>query len=122
MPRKPRPSKPRRAIPTTEEVPVLPPEIMAKRFPGGFTVRDEANAIVAYAFRNGPLEDLHAGRWSELLNDPSLSRITDQEMKQLMRFACEHVERILRLKASNPQEYDLFVKSYNFRYCRQWDR
>jgi len=25
-------------------------------FPGGFTLRDEANAIVAYAFRNGPLE------------------------------------------------------------------
>jgi hypothetical protein len=30
-------------------------------FPGGFTLRDEANAIVAYAFRNGPIEDLHAG-------------------------------------------------------------
>ena len=122
MPRKPRPSKPRRAIPTPEEVPVFPPAIMAKRFPDGFTVRDEANAIVAYAFRNGPLEDLHAGRGSELLNDQSLSRITDQEMKQLMLFACEHVERMLRLKVSNPQEYDLFVKSYNFRYCRQWER
>jgi hypothetical protein len=43
-------------------------------------------------------------------------------MKQLMLFACEHVETLLRLKESNPQEYDLFVKSYNFRYCRQWER
>jgi hypothetical protein len=122
MPRKPRPAKPKPAAPTTDAAPVFPPEIMAKRFPGGFTVRDEANAIVAYAFRNSPLEDLHAGTWSELLNDKSLSRITDQEMKELMLFACEHVERILRLKESDPQEYDLFVKSYNFRYCRQWER
>jgi hypothetical protein len=124
MPRKPRPrpAQPQRALPTTEDPPVFPPDIMAKRFPGGFTVRDEANAIVAYAFRNGPLEDLHAGTWSELLNDKSLTRITDQEMKELMLFACEHVERILRLKESDPQEYDLFVKSYNFRYCRQWER
>src|ERR1044072_2130071 len=46
-------------------------------FPGGFTLRDEANAIVACAFRNGPLEDLHAGKYSELLEDRTLSRITD---------------------------------------------
>ncbi len=39
-----------------------------------------------------------------------------------MLFACALVERILRLKESAPQEYDLFLKSYNFRYCRQWDR
>jgi hypothetical protein len=95
---------------------------MAQRFPGGFTVRDEANAIVAFAFRNGPLEDLHAGAGSELLKNKALSRITDQEMKELMLFACEHVERLLRLKESDPQEYDLFVKSYNFRYCRTWER
>jgi hypothetical protein len=28
---------------------------------GGFTLRDEANALTAFAFRNGFLEDLHAG-------------------------------------------------------------
>ena len=89
MPRKPRPARPKPAAPTGEGAPVFPPEIMAKRFPGGFTVRDEANAIVAYAFRNGPLEDLHAGAWSELLNDKALSRITDQELRELMLFACE---------------------------------
>ena len=58
-------------------------------FPGGFTLRDEANAIVASAFRNGPLEDLHAGEWSELLENEKLSRITDEEMKALMINACE---------------------------------
>ena len=43
-------------------------------FPGGFTLRDEANAIVAYAFRNGPIEDLHAGKSSPLLNDHGFER------------------------------------------------
>ena len=37
-------------------------ELEARAFPDGFTLRDEANAIVAVAFRNGPLEDLHAGK------------------------------------------------------------
>ena len=94
----------------------------APSFPGGFTVRDEANALVAWAFRNGPLEDLHAGKHSELLSDPSLSRITDAEMKQLMLNACEVTERLLRLKQDDPDKYDQTIKSYNFRYCRSWDR
>ena len=51
----------------------------AQYFPGGFTIRDEANALAAWAFRNGPLEDLHAGKHSALLDDPELSRITDEE-------------------------------------------
>lgn len=43
-------------------------------FLGGFTLRDEANAIVAYVLRNGPLERLHAGESSELLEKSELSR------------------------------------------------
>jgi hypothetical protein len=46
---------------------------------GDFTLRDEANALTAYAFRNGFLEDLHAGKPSSLLNQPGYSRITDDE-------------------------------------------
>lgn len=53
-------------------------------FPDDFTTRDEANALVAYAFRNGPIENLHAGKYSELLENENLSRITDDEMKTLM--------------------------------------
>ena len=91
-------------------------------FPGGFTTRDEANAIVAFAFRNGPIEDLHAGKYSELLEDKNLSRITDTEMKTLMLNACQKVEELLRLKEANPDEYCTFLASYNWRYCRQWER
>jgi len=94
----------------------------AEARPGGFTLRDEANAIVAEAFRNGPLEYLHIGRYSELLEDDSLSRITKEEMKALMLNACETMEDILRLKESDAEEYARHVRAYNFNYCRDWDR
>jgi len=42
---------------------------VAGSFPGGFTHRDEANALIAMAVRNGPLEKLHAGKYSEWLED-----------------------------------------------------
>ena len=32
-------------------------QMEAQLFPDGFTLRDEANAITALAFRNGPIED-----------------------------------------------------------------
>ena len=105
-----------------DNLPQIPGRPLEQHFPGGFTVRDEANAIVAYAFRNGPLENLHAGRASPLLEDPSLSRITDQEMKELMLNACEHIEKLLRLKETDPEQYATFIRSYNFRYCGRWQR
>ncbi len=97
-------------------------EMEAKLFPDGFTLRDEANAIVANAFRNGPIEDLHAGTSSELLSNPELSRITDDEMKMLMINACEQVTKLLKLKETNPEEYYRQMLSYNRTYCRQWER
>src|SRR5436190_23857236 len=96
-----------------DNLPECPPEEIEQCFPAGFTVRDEANAIVAYAFRNRPLETLHAGRVSPLLEDPSLSRITDREMKELMLNACEHVEKLLRWKQSDPEHYAAFIRAYN---------
>ena len=97
-------------------------ELEARAFPDGFTVREEANAIVAKAFRNGPLEDLHAGKWSELLENQELSRITDEEMKTLMIFACEQVVLLLRMKETDPEGYYLEMMSYGWRFCRGWER
>ncbi len=57
-------------------------ESLETAFPGGFNIRDEANALTACAFRNGTLEGLHTGKSSPLLDDTSLSRITDKEIKQ----------------------------------------
>jgi hypothetical protein len=105
-----------------DDLPEFPCELIERRFPGGFTPRDEANAIVAWALRNGLLEDLHAGKPSKLLEDDSLSRITDDEMRKLMISACERVEVQLRLKDSDPKKYDTVVKGYNIMYCGHWDR
>ena len=91
-------------------------------FPGGFTIRDEANGIVAYAFRNGPLERLHSGEASELLENPKLSRITNAEMKELMLNACEHMEKLLRLKQDDPAAYYQKIIEFNLQLCREWDR
>jgi len=91
-------------------------------FPGGFTLRDEANAIVAYAFRNGPLERLHSGEPSELLENPALKRISDAEMKELMLNACEHMEKLLRLKQEDPAAYYQKILKFNLQICRQWER
>ena len=89
---------------------------------GEFTVRDEANALTAFAFRHGFLEDLHAGKDSPLLDDPDLSRITDDEMKRLMIEASEKLAEMLRLKQTDPEQYDIFIRSYHWRFCRGWKR
>ena len=69
-----------------------------------FTVRDEANALTAYAFRNGFLEDLHAGKSSPLLEQPGYSRISDEEMRKLMIEASAKLAEMLRLKREEPAE------------------
>lgn len=93
-----------------------------KYFPGGFSLRDEANALVAWAFRNRPLEDLHAGKYSPLLEDPTLSRITDAEMKELMVSACRQLANLLELRETSPAEYEYKIRSYGKRYCERWER
>jgi len=97
-------------------------QLEAQFFPNGFTLRDEANAIVAMAFRNGPIEDLHAGKSSELSSNPELSRITNEEMKTLMINACEQVAKLLQLKEDDPEEYYKRMIAYNNMYCRRWER
>ena len=87
-----------------------------------FTLRDEANALTAIAFRNGFLEDLHAGKFSPVLNEPGYSRITDEEMKRLMIEASAKLAELLRLKREDPAKYEIFNRDYQRRYCRSWQR
>ena len=87
-----------------------------------FRLRDEANALTAYAFRNGFLEDLHAGKSSPLLEQPGYSRISDDEMRKLMIEASAKMEEMLRLKREEPAHYELFIRDYQRRYCRKWKR
>jgi hypothetical protein len=98
------------------------PEPPADAFAGGFSRRDEANAIAAFAFRNGPLEALHAGQWSPVLDNPNVSRITDAEMKGLMINASQMIARLLELRETRPDEYRRFIETYAWSYCREWER
>jgi hypothetical protein len=95
---------------------------IARKTEPEFTLRDEANALTAFAFRNGLLEDLHAGKPSPVLNEPGYSRITDEEMKRLMTEASEKLEQVLRMKREEPAKYESFIRDYQRRYCRAWNR
>jgi len=88
----------------------------------GFNHRDEANALIAMAVRNGPIEDLHAGKWSPLLEDQTLSRITDEEMKAIMIAATRALAKMLRLRDEDADEYRRRVREYGNMYCRSWER
>lgn len=93
----------------------------AERQTPEFTIRDEANALTVLAFRNGLIEQLHAGRYDPILNDPEVSRITNEEMKALMIEASERLAKLLHLKETNPEEYTRKL-DFAWRYCRNWDR
>jgi hypothetical protein len=95
---------------------------ITRKTEGEFTLRDEANALTAFAFRNGFLEDLHAGKPSPILNEPGYSRISDEEMKRLMIEASEKLGQMLRMKREEPARYESFIRDYQRRYCRAWKR
>jgi len=91
-------------------------------FGSEMSFREEGNAIVAHVFRNGYLEDLHAGVTEEKFLDPKYSRITDDEMKKLMIECCEKMAELLRLSREDPLEYKAFLKRTLRNYCKHWEK
>ena len=87
-----------------------------------FALRDEANAITAYAFRIGPLEDLHSGEYSELLESDRYCRVTDAEMKKLMVASSAKVAELLRMARDDPGGYQRLLRQYHRDYCTAWER
>jgi hypothetical protein len=141
MPRKKKPTRLNSAMPhaagmkrmvqdLSRQLKALSPEELAdmdkrleEAFPGGFNKRDEANALIAMAVRNGPIEDLHAGRSSApFLEDASLSRITDDEMKTLMIHATRMLAGLLRVRDEDPDLYRRWIQTYGRAYCNSWER
>jgi len=81
----------------------------------------EAKAIVALAFRNGPIERVHAGKPCPTCSAaPEYSRITDEEMKAIMKFAVDRVYALLRLKNRDPDGYARQI-AFGARYVARWD-
>jgi len=81
----------------------------------------EAKAIVVLAFRNGPIEDLHAGRSCPACQGKAgYSRISDDEMKLIMKAAVNQVYKLFRLKADDPDGYERQI-AYGERCTLKWD-
>ena len=81
----------------------------------------EAKSIVALAFRNGSIEDVHAGKECPLCAGKSeYSHITQDEMKNIMKQAVDALYNLLWLKQNDPEKY---VKTLELggRYARLWD-
>jgi len=70
----------------------------------------EAKAIVALTFHNGPLEELHAGKPCPQCHGASeYSRITDEEMKALMKAIVDRIYSLSWLKKKKPDAFKAFV-------------
>jgi hypothetical protein len=81
----------------------------------------EAKAIVALAFRNGPIEDIHAGRLCPTCTGhPGYSRITDAELKVIMKNAVDRIYALLCLKNEKPHEYESQIQ-FGESYTAKWD-
>ena len=86
------------------------------------TIREEANALACCAFRNGYIEELHAGKHSALLETPGLSRITDAEMKKLMIGASAKLAELLAMKEKDPEKYWKQMIFFHKSYCYAWEK
>jgi hypothetical protein len=81
----------------------------------------EAKMIVALAFRNGPIEGLHTGKVCPTCSaDSAYSRISQEEMKGIMKAAVNTVYSLLWKKDNDSEAY---AKSLvlGARYTERWD-
>lgn len=81
-----------------------------------------AKALAAWAFRNGPLEDLHAGRSCPTCHGKSqYSHITNAEMKILMKYAVSVLYELLETRDNDPPAFDRQIEAIVRLYCGGWD-
>ena len=81
----------------------------------------EAKALVAMAFRNGPIENVHAGKGCPTCHGKrEYSHITQAEMREIMKSAVDHLYTFLVLKQSDHAAYEALL-SLGERYTTAWD-
>jgi hypothetical protein len=81
----------------------------------------EAKVMVALAFRNGPIEDLHAGRPCTVCSgNREISHISDEEMKAIMKSAVNTLYRLLWQRDCDPVAYNENL-ALGRRYTMHWD-
>lgn len=72
-----------------------------------FTLEEEIKALVRLCFRDGPIEDVHAD-----------GRISQDEMKQIMKHAVNMMYLFLKIKENCPTVYAAIIKFFAPPY---WD-
>jgi hypothetical protein len=87
-----------------------------------FNLRDEANALIPLAVRNGPIENLHAGKYSPYIEDETLSHISDEQIKTIMIHAAKTLTNLHRMRDEKPELYNRYLREYGKMYCRSWQR
>lgn len=81
----------------------------------------EAKSIVALAFRNGPIEDVHSGIACPMCaGKPEYSHITQEEMKRIMKQAVDTVYKLLWLRDYEPHQYEDQIRFASL-YTKRWD-
>jgi hypothetical protein len=84
-------------------------------------VAREAKAIVALAFRNGPIENLHSGKVCPTCDgNREYSHISQEEMRLIMKSAVDRVYTYLLLKENDEGGYDALM-SFGEKYTKAWD-
>ncbi|MCW5963619.1 MAG: hypothetical protein KIT83_06245 [Bryobacterales bacterium] len=81
----------------------------------------EAKSIVVYAFRNGAIEDIHAGKACPRCSGKSeYSHITQEEMRILIKSAVDRIYALLKMKSEYPEHYDEMIKAGAL-FTAAWD-
>jgi hypothetical protein len=81
----------------------------------------ESKAMVALAFRNGPIENLYAGKQCFVCRgNPGISHISDEEMKAMMKSAVDTLYRLLWQRENDPAAY-LESPAFGERNTINWD-
>jgi hypothetical protein len=87
----------------------------------GGGLQGEAKALVALAFRNGPIEEIHAGRpCPTRTGNGGFSRITDEEIKVIAKKAVDQLYALLVLNFEKPAEYERKIQ-FGERYTTKWE-
>jgi hypothetical protein len=81
----------------------------------------EAQSLVALAFRNGPIEDVHAGKECPACSGKmEYSHITQAEMKKIMKRAVDKLYALLWIRMYCPDVYEHVVRAGSH-YTQTWN-
>jgi hypothetical protein len=81
----------------------------------------EARALVLNSFRDGPLEDVHAGKnCPTCAGKEEYSHITQGEMKRIMKSAVNKVYALLWLRENRPKSYVAMLE-WGLMNTSKWD-